>query len=377
VPAYEIRPLTELDLAEVSAFLDRSMVALFGRQGPPGEEAPSHPVDVAPGTVHRWLLDEGNPARSEGIPPAEIIRSGTGAVVGMITYHAQVYRLGDRRLLGLGAGNFHVDPSARMQGFFLLRRYLNNPKADFCFATSCNANSGPLWVKCGAGQVPNSDREYLYVNRIGPVAQELALRKGLPNSLAASLRLVGPVAKLIIGPRRPRNRLTVQRSDDWDQLAAIAERNRDPARLTHERSAGVLRNKFEALAKQGISSGTSQGIYLFSSPNGREGWFAIRETPRGRLGQIRGANLLDLSWPRTEMTFHDVLPAMIEVIGRRVDLLSIRDRVCFGLRPGLLGLRQRTLPAPEAFVVTNARSGLPPSAELAQVADFSPAADRF
>ena len=198
----------------------------------------------------------------------------------MITYHAQFYRLGDRRLLGLVRGNLHVAPTARMQGFFLLRRYMNNPKADFCFATSCNVNSAPLWVKCGAGQAPNSDIEYLYVNpdRTGP--QEVALRKGLPNAWRRRFARRPPRIALLGSAPPP------TRADGTSvRRLGTARRNRGaeprPAQLTHDRTADILRDKYEALSKQGAASDSTDGIYLFTAEDGREGWFSLRQGRRG------------------------------------------------------------------------------------------------
>jgi hypothetical protein len=70
-----------------------------------------------------------------------------------------MYQLGSQRLLGRAGGNFYVDASARMQGFFMLRRFLGAPGFDFYYANSCNRQSAPLWAKCGALMVPDSDVE--------------------------------------------------------------------------------------------------------------------------------------------------------------------------------------------------------------------------
>ncbi len=87
-------------------------------------------------------------------------------------------------------------------------------------------------------------------------------------------------------------------------------------------------------------------------------------------GQMRILNLVDVVWPRGSVEFSDILCAVIDLAGSRSDFLSIRDRSAWGLRSGLLGLRRRTLSAPEAVVFGSERSGLPRSAELAQIADF-------
>ena len=367
---YAIQAIDEANFSEIPPFLIRSIQSLNSSQDPSHE-----PVDqpVRPDTLagdYRWLLDEDNPDPVEGIPPGEIIRDDQGSIVGMICYHPVFFRLGDRRLLGLGVHNFYVDPAVRMQGFILFRRYLNQPQADFCFSTTCNANSSPLWAKCGAAEVPNSDAEYLLVFRTGAVMQEVAINKRLPKALSSGLRLVGPLADLVLRPGKTAHRFAVERCDDWDRLSAIAAEHRDPSRLTPDRRAAIMKRTYEAMTRIGVAAGNLDGTYLFNDPSGREGWFSVRARNRGRLGQIRGVDLLDIVWPRNLMTFEDVLPAIIDVVRSHADLLSIRDRIALGLRPGMAGFRRRPFAAPEAFLFTRKQPDLPGPSELGQIANL-------
>ncbi len=367
---YQIGPFDERSVAEIAAFLIQSLEQAANAQTfSDGDERP--PL-ASSGSAHdyRWLLDEDNPARSAGIPAGEVIRSVQGRVVGMIGYRPVFFRLGDRHLLGLGAHNFFVDPAARMQGFILFRRYLNNPKADFCYSTTCSPNVGPLWSKCGAAELPRSDSEFLLVLRHGPVLQEMAIRRGVGRALAATLLLAGPLVDLAMGPYRHRSTLKLEWCDDWERLAALADQNRDLSRLTPERSVAVLRHRYATMAQNSRSADSLEGAYRFTASPGREGWLAVTVTPRGRTGRMRSLNLVDVVWTRGSVEFSDILLALVELAGSRSDFLSIRDRSAWGLRHGLLGLRRRTLAAPEAFVYSAERSGLPRSAELAQIADF-------
>ena len=366
MPAYQIRPFDARSVPEIGQFLVRSLQLLSNAT----EGAESLAQPTAPAGDYRWLLDEDNPERQEEIPAGEVIRSDQGEIVGMIGYHPIAFRLGDRRLLALGAHNFYTDPSARMQGFILFRKYLNNPKADFCFSTTCNGNSGPLWTKCGGARIAGSDAEYLLVLRHGPILQELALRKGLPGVAAGSIRLAGPLADLWNTPRAGRNPLKLERSEDWDRLAATAEQNRDPARLTPARSPAVLRVKYEAVTRNAVASGSLNGVHRFNTPNGREGWLSLAERPRGRMGRIRCLHLLDAVRPREGVEFPDLLRAIIDLAGSRADLLSIRNGAAWGLQPRMLGLRKRTIPDPEGFLFSRANSGLPAPDELARIGDF-------
>ena len=90
--------------------------------------------------------------------------------------------------------------------------------------------------------VPESEVEYLLPFRLGPLAEELAIRKGWPPAVARALRAAGPLATLVAGPRLPKNRLRrgtdPKTSNAWPQ---IAERNQNPALLQPERSASYLK----------------------------------------------------------------------------------------------------------------------------------------
>jgi hypothetical protein len=372
MPSYQIHPFDEPSVPEIGSFLVRSIDAL--RNLPEAGSDDGHLSSYQPESQpdYRWLLDEDNPYRQDGIPAGEILRDGHGVIVGMIGYHPTRFRFGDRYPLGLGAHNFYVDPSARMQGFTLFRRYLNNPRADFCFSTTCNVNSGPLWAKCGAAPLPGSDSEYILVFRHGPVLEELARKRRVPRALALALRAAGPMASLVMGPRRTRSPLKPQWCDDWDRLAAIADQTRDPKRLTPERSAAVLRCRYQAMSRNAKSSGAPDGAYSFTTPSGREGWLSVSVSPRGSHNQIQSMNLLDLVFSPGSVELSEILRAVIELAKPRADVLTIRDRSSWGLRSGLLGFRRRELPAAEAFVFTQSRSALPQPAELARIADFPP-----
>jgi hypothetical protein len=365
--AFRTFPILESDLSEVSTFLGRSMNAMVAAtrvDAIAGEQAARSSTwqdDLL------WLVD--NPARREDILLGEILRSEDGTLAGMILTIPWVYRLGDRRLLGLAAGNFFVDAEARMQGFFLFRRYLAARGVDFWYASSCNQQSGLLWAKSGGVQVENSDLEYLFIYQMGPLLEEAALRRRVPRRLAGSLRWAGPLAGLAAAPRRPKTSLSSETCEDWDRLEALAERCRDPERLTCDRSAAYLRWKYGRATEAGPGSGPE--VHRFSDGLGHEGWFSLGYSTRGQFEQIRGASLLDAVWPTGHVDFSEVLAKIIEVAASKADVLSIRDRSAFGLRDGYSGLRLRKLPAPEAFLIAPA----PKAVELARIADFA-AADR-
>ena len=75
-----------------------------------------------------------------------------------------------------------------MQGFLMLKRFLGTPGFDFVYANSCNRQSGPLWAKLGAIMVPESDVEYLFPFKLGPLAEEWAIRKGWHRAIAPNIQ---------------------------------------------------------------------------------------------------------------------------------------------------------------------------------------------
>ena len=141
--AYHFRAIEEPDLPEVSTFL-RDQQEITSRDDPT-QAGPS-------GDDLRWLLN--NPDRRKGIPLGETLRTEDGRLAGMILSLPRMYRIGEKPMLGLAAGNLYVDASARMQGFFLLRRFFAMKGADFWYANSCNRNParcGQVRGRAGAG----------------------------------------------------------------------------------------------------------------------------------------------------------------------------------------------------------------------------------
>ncbi len=220
---YHFRAIEEPDLPEVGVFLEQQQ-EITSRDDPTQARPSTHDL--------RWLLV--NPDRRDGIPLGETIREEDGKIAGMILSLPRMYRLGAKWLLGLAAGDFYVDASVRMQGFFMLRRFLATPGVEFCYANSCNRQSAPLWAKCGGVQVPESDVEYLFPFNLGPIAEELVIRKEWPKAVRGVVRAVGPLASLVGAPRIPANRFALEPCVDAERLAAIAERNRNPEFLQPE-----------------------------------------------------------------------------------------------------------------------------------------------
>src|SRR5208283_1936628 len=134
---YEFKTISEDNLADVAAFLYQQQ-EITSRE----DWTQARPT----GDSLRWML--GNPDLKPELPLGLILTTSEGKITGMILSVPRRYRLGGQRLLGLAAGDFFVDASARLQGFFMLRRFLGLGGVDFWYANSCNRQSGPLWAKC-------------------------------------------------------------------------------------------------------------------------------------------------------------------------------------------------------------------------------------
>jgi hypothetical protein len=358
---FTFKPIQSEDLPEVAAFLHEQ------------QEITSRNDWTQPRPDSNDLTGfQKNPDLSAGMSFGDTLRDAEGRIRGMILSIPRIYRLGSQRLLGRAAGNFYVDESARMQGFFMLRRFLRAPGFDFYYANSCNRRSAPLWAKCGALMALESDVEYLLPFNLGPLAEEWAIRKEWHPMVAAALRAVGPLATLVAAPRRHRHPFTLEHCVDLERLADIADRNRDPELLQPERSVAYLEWTYGSIPKSANNAEIGAAMYRFADPVGREGWFVLQFEPRGRKHQIRSARLKDVVWPCQHLAFIDVLPVIIEVAKDRSDVLSIRGRFGLGIQDRSLGLRRRNLLSPEGYV----HSRTLPTTDLVKVADF-PFADRY
>jgi hypothetical protein len=357
---YEFKLIFDEDLPQVARFLYEQQ-AINSRE----DSTQTRPQ----GDDLRWML--ANPDRPSNAPLGDTLRGHDGQIVGMIIAVPRLYRLRDRRLIGLAAGDFYIDAAARVQGFFMLRRFFKMPHADFWFANSCNRQSGPLWAKCGAMLVPESDVEYLYPFRFEPLVEEVAWRKQWPRPLGTLLKSFGSGANLIASLRIPKNCFRIERATDLEKLAGIAERNRNPDLLQPSRAPEQLGWQY-GNPPPVATEGEGKILYSFTGNAGEEGWFALSYDRRGINNQIRNARLVDVVWPEKRIPFVTVLSAIIAVARRYTDLLSIRGQVGLKLANGTAGLKRRVLPAPEGFLLSQS----PPTSELGSLADF-PFIDRY
>jgi hypothetical protein len=357
--AFQVRALAEGDVPEVAEFLARSVDELRRSDGLGPRAASQSPSERAERLRERVFA---NPFARQSMPRGWVLLDEAERVAGAFLAYPWEFRLGERTLTALSGGPFFVDPAAAMRGLLLFRQFLAASGIDFWYSTTCNARAGGLWSKSGGMAVSGSDVEYLVVFSAAPLFEESILRRRSSVAAARAARLAGAIAKPLTW--RSRSRLRVVPMDDWGAMAAVAERQRDRALLTCNRSEEYLRWTYA-----GRSRHEETEAFRFTAAGGAEGWFTLKRGVRGRANQIRSLQLLDVVWPREEMGFEDILPAITDVARRDADVLSIRPRPGISLDPRRLAVVRRVLPAPEAFVLSRS----PSAAELCAITDIAAA----
>ena len=351
---FEIASIRQNDLADVAAFLATSDAA---RDTKP--DAADRSIESILRRLRWRLLD--NPARfSDEL--GQCLRSASGAIVGVNLSFPSWFRLGDKRLRGLCGGSFFVEPAARMQGFFLFRRFLKTHGADFVFATTCNSSAGTLWKKLGGEAVPDSDCRWALILNAAPVAEELALRKRAGKAVAAMSRMAGYLAKPLLAPGKGRPRVSLRPSRDWDRLASLAAQNRDPSVLTCERLAAHLAWRYDQSPAL-----ESHHVYEFAEHGGNGGWLAVGRKPNSGLRrQVRNYAILDVVRPRTAGAGDSLLDALSERYADRADQIEVPATLA---RHSSLG-RPRLWKRPNGFAVAYVLGNESAPSKLAAAADL-------
>jgi hypothetical protein len=350
----EIQPVFRSALPDVADFLHRWRSNQAAGAGVLSGQKPLPESSLSIERRLRWLLAE-NPLATEGSPLGYCVRDRTGIIRGTNLCFPSAFRAGDQWLLGLGSGSFFVEPGVQSMGFYLFRQYLRSPGYSFFFATTCNANSEPLWRMLGGHAVPHSEKEYVLPLRLDTVLPALVSTR-TSNGLASDMaRLAGrganPVLRFLT---RRRSALSIEPCRDWEKLSALFRRHRPADHITSDRSAEFLQWRY------GPSSPLYPcGTWLIRDREGNEGWFCLGNLTRGG---VRGAYLLDAVWPRTNMSFGEIFREILRVASRDVDVFIFRRRpgldyreYCrwaiphgLGARTFVIGLRGLP-PSPDAF----------------------------
>jgi hypothetical protein len=361
VGGFELFRLTQGDIPALAKFLKRRTAAedastMSGVMLPVGD------LDGVE-TNLRWRFAL-HPAAASRLGIGHALRDADGSIGGALLAFPARFRIEERKLLGLCGCGFFVEPKYRSQGFFLFRRFLAERGVDFWFATTCNRVSGAIWGKLGARAMDYSGREYLMPLRVGPILEEVVRRviSGPVASIAG--RALGRIATPFLRPRLALSDLEFRACRDWDFLAHLAARHRDPALLTAERSSAELEWRYgQTPARAAIE------VLHFRDRRGREGWVSVGDSRRGRAAQIRNCMVLDIVMPRDGFDLGELLCAIVRHLSDRTDLITFRGPNRVGTAAVAIGARVRRFPSPMIYL----RESFAGAGQLVDRTEFFPA----
>jgi hypothetical protein len=353
---FEIQPVLSSTLPDVAGFLRRWRDNRA--EGSSGQHS-AYEDSLGIERRLRWLLVE-NPVVKGGSPHGYCIRDRLGDIRGLTLSFPAAFLAADQRLLGLCSGSFFVEPQARTLGYHLFKKYLSSPGYSFFFATTCNASSAALWGKLGGCAVPTSETEHILPLRLDVMLPAFVAARTSSKVASEIARIFGrcanPILQLLA---RQSSELAIEPCRDWQKLSELFRRHRSADWITTDRSAEFLQWRYGQ-----TSPNYPCDIYWFRDKRGNEGWFCLGNVIRGHQGQIRGSVLLDAVWPREKMSFRDILPEILRLVGSEADAVFLRPQ------PGLdYGECSRWIiphrsEAPRVFVITRKGNPLLPMASL-------------
>jgi hypothetical protein len=346
---FEIQPILSSAIPDVANFLHRWHAA---RGQHPVNQRPIHEELVSAGRRLQWLLVQ-NPVGTTTSGHGFCVRNTSGAIMGLILTFPGMFLAADERITGLCSGSFFVDPQARIQGFYLFKRYLNSPNYRFFYGTTCNANSGVLWAKMGGCAVPKSETEYILPINLEVMLPTFLAKSNSGEFKARIARAFGRCANPVFEPllRKPA-KLCIEPCRDWEKLSALFRLHRSANLITSDRSPAFLQWRYG----QG-SPNHSSDIHLFRDKRGNEGWFSLANITRGRRAQIRGCLVLDAIWPRERMTFGDIFPTILRLVASKVDAIFFQSRPDVDYSKCSRWIVPRRLDGPQAFAMARKGSG--------------------
>ncbi len=337
MPTFDITPLGEADLPAVGAYVHaaRNLAAEFEDEGG-GALTPEFYERTA-----RWRTAL-NPARPSELELGHAIRREDGTIAGVHLISPFRYRQGERRVLGLASGTYFADADARMQAFFLFKRFLGMKGFDFYFANTCNLYSARVWEKCGGRPGPESEFSWLVPLRVAPLVREVLLRRGWPrlaNAGRAAARLIDLVAT-----KRGSGALELASTADLEFLAATADKWRAPELLVPDRDAAYLH--WQYVAGQAVAP---KDVLRFRDGQGREGWVAVARSRAGIDWKLEVAAMVDWVVP-TGFDFATLVNSVARRFAGEADVVTYRKRPDLAGAASLPG-RRRAYAAPKTFLI--------------------------
>jgi hypothetical protein len=357
-----VKPLLPADIPDVAAYL----AGLRRDESPAGA-----PFDLAAETRAlearvRWQLVD-NPARLADEIGGHVLRDAEGRVVGTHLAIPVRFVLDARPLLGLLSADLRAEPRAARHSGGMFFAYLRMRGADFHFATTANRNAGAFWEQRGAGAVAGSELEFIAPVRTGPFLEEIAARRTTSSAVARLAGLAGGAAGWLLRARallaRPPSirDVAVSACADWERLAALAARHREPGSLGNERSAAYLRWRHAS------APGSERNRVFLVDQRGQQAFVALQLAAVGAgRRRLREARLMDVVWPRAAIDAATVLRAAFERCRGECDMIRIKGGTVPADVARRLGFWQRRLDGPTSYVagVGPDRAPLAPRARL-------------
>ncbi len=346
---FDLQPVLRSALPDVAAFLHR------WRSNKQANAPDEHSLLESPAAIERrlvWLLTE-NPEAQGASTFGYSVRDESGAIRGVNLWFPSAFLAGGRRLLGLCAGTFFVEPPARSLGFYLFKKFLTTPGYDFYFASTCNASSSELWKRLGGFAVPHSETEYILPIRVDAMISAYVAYRTSSQLAARIARVCGksanPILRLLT---RPSPKLAVEPCEDWEKLSTLSRRHQAPNRVASDRSPEFLQ------WRHGAQAPSPSRVYLVRDERGNEGWFSLGRFIRGERGPCRASILLDAVWPRSQMDFGDIFQGILRVASTASDAVFFRWQSGVDYSEYSRCVIPRKLEAPLAFV--SVPKGAPP-----------------
>ncbi len=353
-----IEALTPSHLPDVAEFLTRF------QQEAALAKAPGTGHRVTPATERlerlRWRLLE-NPFRRDGDSLGQLLVEN-GKVLGCYLLHPFDLVWNRRQLRIAFQSDFFVDSSARGQGLFMFRRFLNEKagkkKFDVYGVCTANAASARLWKSMRGAEVAEANSEFLLPLKATALSVEMLNRRQTDQRLVSLLSLARPVIDFAFRPFVPRwpRSVRVRETSDWARVVAVAEAQVAGRFATVPKTEAYLEWTYGTSA---AASEAGRRFIMFTSKAGDAVFVGLEAQRIGSQKQVQVVRVLDVI--SSSPVRGDELLAAVAAAGNGADAVVMTGRVDFALSGSRL-LRRRTFD----HCTTYLRSKTTDAAALAQ-----------